>query len=314
VDDPVKYSVDDPVKYSVDDPVKYSVDDPVKYTVDDPVKYTVDEPVMHTKDKSVRYTKRHTKNEPKRYKKVASKRYSKVSHKKGGPKRYRRSYKEQASKRYRKASYKKQAPKQNRKASSYKKKAPKQYRKASYKKEAPKQYGKASYAMDVVLPDPIWLTSSRDSELVIRNCHVHGAKKCSSFGGGKALMDSIKDDTAYGYGTGHYGEHCCVKKVEQCETKYVSRCNRRKAKDLTQEQCVKVAKAQPLSFESVVANKHQFPGCYYRKADGKTFWNSFGARDGYGDGSHGDRRVYAPICTVKRCKVEHPNAYKKVEY
>merc|ERR1740139_330013 len=170
--------------------------------------------------------------------------------------------------------------------------------------------------MDVVLPNPIWLTHSTNSELVIRKCPAYGGKKCSSFGGGQALMDSIMDDTGYGYGTAHYGELCCVQEVEQCETKYTSHCNRKKAKDLTKEQCKRVAEhAQPLSFQDmVVKKKNQFPGCHYCKANGKTSWNSFEAAYGYGDERHVDRKSYAPICTVTRCKVDHPTAYKKVDH
>jgi len=179
------------------------------------------------------------------------------------------------------------------------------------------------YHADVVLPDPVWLRYSEDSELVIRHCHAQGAKKCSSFDGGKAFMDSMKDDSVYGFGIAHYGKHCCVEKVKQCETTYVTHCKRQNAKDLTEAQCKKVAEqAKSLSFWSVVQKKNQFPGCYYRKADGKTFWNSFVAEEGYskGDGSHGDRKVYAPICRVRRCKsskteykeVVHPKVYKKV--
>jgi len=190
-----------------------------------------------------------------------------------------------------------------------------------------KKYTKAAYGKDhadVVLPDPVWLKHSEDSELVIRNCRAHGAKECSTFYGGKALMDSMNDDTDYGYGTGHHGKHCCVEKVKQCETKYVSHCKGKK-RDLTVGQCKNVAKhSKPLSFQDVVDKKNKFPGCYYRKADGKTFWNSFSAEDGYGkaDESHGDRKVYAPICKVRRCKniktdykkAKHPKAYKKVEH
>ena len=82
-------------------------------------------------------------------------------------------------------------------------------------------------------------------------------------------------------------------------------------------QCERVAEhGKPLSFKSAVEKKMQIPGCYYRKAGGKSLWNSLGAADchGKGDESHGDRRVFAPICRVRRCtnkKVE-PNEYKKV--
>merc|ERR1712160_131200 len=103
-----------------------------------------------------------------------------------------------------------------------------------------------------------------------------------------------------------------AEQVEQCETKFITRCNRNK----TQEQCEKVAgHVRKLSFQKDVERKHQFPGCYYRKADGKTFWNSFVAEEGYGkgDGSHGDRKVYAPICRIRRCKNKNTE-YKKVEH
>merc|ERR1712194_706748 len=109
--------------------------------------------------------------------------------------------------------------------------------------------------------------------------------------------------------------------------------------DLTQAECENVVlSAKPLSFQSVVERKHHFPGCYYRKADGKTFWNSFVAEYGYGKGgtSRGNHKVYAPICKVRRCKnnkaeygkaahkkvahskkhkkVAHPKTYKKVAH
>ena len=46
---------------------------------------------------------------------------------------------------------------------------------------------------DVVLPHPVWIQHSEDSEFLIGNCHAPGAKKCSTFEGDKALMDSIED-------------------------------------------------------------------------------------------------------------------------
>jgi len=201
-----------------------------------------------------------------------------------------------------------------------KKKVVKPVKYTKEKVEKVEKYTKAPYGedqVDVVLPDPVWLKHSEDSELVIGNCRAQGAKECSTFKGGKSLVDSEKDDTDYGYGTGHYGKHCCVEKVKQCETKYVTHCNR-KAKDMTEAQCKEVAQhAKPLlSFNRVVEKKKQFPGCYYRKADGKTFWNSFEAEDGYGKAgeSRGDRKVYAPICKLRQCKkVEGPKKYKKVE-
>merc|ERR1719469_762191 len=87
--------------------------------------------------------------------------------------------------------------------------------------------------------------------------------------------------------------------------------------DLTREQCEKVAgHVRKLSFQKDVERKHQFPGCYYRKVDGKTFWNSFVAEEGYGevDGSHGDRSVYAPICKVRLCKNKKTEYKKVVKY
>jgi len=105
------------------------------------------------------------------------------------------------------------------------------------------------------------------------------------------MGDSMEDDTAYGRGTAHDGEHCCVEKVKQCKPKYGLVCNLQNAEDLTYAQCKKVAK----NVLSAVDKKAQFPGCYYRKADGEIFWNSFEAEAGHG-------KAYARICRVRQCK------------
>ena len=96
---------------------------------------------------------------------------------------------------------------------TYSKQKVEKYTKApvKYSKEKVEKYTKAAYGddhVDVVLPDPVWLRHSEVTELVIRSCNA--AKKCSTFDGGKALMDSMKDDTEYGYGTAHYGKQALL--------------------------------------------------------------------------------------------------------